>query len=43
MLAVMARKLRPQLEGAIYHVMNRGDHNDIQFVFGRTNRCPLCS
>ena len=28
MLSVVARKLRLQFEGAIYHVMNRGDHQE---------------
>src|SRR5690349_11104366 len=28
MLWVMARKLRLQFQGAIYHVMNRGDHQE---------------
>jgi len=28
MLLAMARKLRLQFEGAIYHVMNRGDHQE---------------
>ena len=27
----MARKLRIQYEGAIYHVMNRGDHREAIF------------
>ena len=31
MLGVMARKLRLQYEGAIYHVMNRGDHQEAIF------------
>ena len=28
MLWLMARKLRLQFKGAIYHVMNRGDHQE---------------
>ena len=31
MLPAMARKLRLQFEGAIYHVMNRGDHQEAVF------------
>ena len=27
----MARKLRLQYPGAIYHVMNRGDHSEVIF------------
>ena len=31
MLSTMARKLRLQFEGAIYHIMNRGDHQEAVF------------
>lgn len=31
----MARKLRVQYPGAIYHVMNRGDHSEVVFRDGR--------
>ena len=31
MLSGIARKLRLQFEGAIYHVMNRGDHQEAIF------------
>jgi hypothetical protein len=27
----MARKLRLQYPGAVYHVMNRGDHSEVIF------------
>jgi putative transposase len=31
----MARKLRVQYPGAIYHVMNRGDHSEAIFRDGQ--------
>jgi putative transposase len=37
----MARKLRVQYPGAIYHVMNRGDHLEVIFFSGRYKAKPV--
>ena len=34
----MARKLRVEYPGAIYHVMNRGDHREVMFVDDQDRR-----
>ena len=42
----MARKLRVQYPGAIYHVTNRGDRREAIFVDDKDRGCeefPLCA
>ena len=39
--SLMARKVRVQYPGAIYHVMNRGDHSELIFRDDDDCRCFL--
>ena len=39
----MARKLRLQYPGAIYHVMNRGDHSEVIFREDRDRELLLAT
>ncbi len=39
----MPRKLRVEYEGAIYHVMNRGDRRERIFVDYRDRECFLAT
>ena len=39
----MARKLRVEYEGAIYHVMNRGDHREAIFLDARDRQVFLAT
>ncbi|MCU0786375.1 MAG: hypothetical protein MUF81_20485 [Verrucomicrobia bacterium] len=39
----MARKLRVEYEGAIYHVMNRGDRREAIFLDDEDRQCFLAT